>query len=484
MSSAAPTLSPGTALVAEDDAGQRLLMEQALSQAGFTVVAVADGAAAVEYAVAHPPEIVFLDVVMPRMSGLQACREIRVALGTRCPPIIVVTSQDGDAAIAEGVDAGATDYLIKPVNWTLLLHRVRGWLAAYHAALEARPAPPPRPERTLQVSRRGLVLADSGLTETGASAPTSSRDHDSELADVLPPPFAAQVMACVRKVLKTREAADVRYAEWEARICAAGRDRARVVICEASAAEDAAAAGMFRLAYLDAVTGLPNRHLFERTAADSLAQARLRGLSVMLLCVTCDAFAALRPGQPQLGRLARALADEMVMRLRDTDHLVRYDGLDAGHTPVASADGVLFLVLVANAEAPGAVPAVVERIHDACAAAAEKSLNQRSLAPRIGVACFPQDADTLPALIERAVMAAGEARQQRDTQPRRASAPARAASPEFLADRPANCAMRSRRDRSIFTTSRASNSRPARSRVRRRSCAGRIRCAACCRPVR
>ncbi|MGB7739059.1 MAG: EAL domain-containing protein [Steroidobacteraceae bacterium] len=434
MSSAVPTQSPGVALVAEDDAGQRMLMEQALSQAGFTVVAVADGAAALEYAVAHPPDIVFLDVVMPRMTGLQACREIRTALGTSCPPIIVVTSQDGDDAIAEGVDAGATDYLIKPVNWTLLLHRVRGWLTAYQAAQEACPALPPRRERTLRVSRRGLVLTDSDVTEAAASAPTSSHDRAPELAEVLPAPFAAQVMACVRKVLKTREAADVRYAQWEARICAEGRDKARVVICEASAAEDEAAAEMFRLAYLDAVTGLPNRHLFERTAEDSLARARLRGLSVMLLCVTCDAFAALRPDQPQLRRAARALADEMVMRLRDTDHLVRYDSLEAGDSPVASADGVLFLVLVANAEAPGAVPAVVERIHEACAAAAEKSLNQLSLVPRIGVARFPQDTDALPALIERAIMAAGEARQQRDMQPHAAPAPARAASPEYLAD--------------------------------------------------
>jgi EAL domain-containing protein (putative c-di-GMP-specific phosphodiesterase class I)/PleD family two-component response regulator len=434
MTSVVATQSAGVALVAEDDAGQRMLMEQALSQAGFAVVAVADGAAAVEHAVAHPPDIVFLDVVMPRMTGLQACREIRDALGTRCPPIIVVTSQDADDAITDGFDAGATDYLIKPVNWTLLLHRVRGWLTAYRAAQEADPVLPPRHERTLQVSGRGLVLTDSDAAEAGASAPMSSRDHAPALAEVLAPTFAAQVMACVRKVLKTREPVDMRYAEWEAHICAEGRDRARVVICEASAVEDAAAAEMFRLAYLDAVTGLPNRHLFERTAEDSLVRARLRGLSVMLLCVTCDAFAALRPDQPQLRRAARTLADEMVMRLRDTDHLVRYESREAGATPVASADGVRFLVLVANAEAPGAVPAVVERIHAACAAAAEKSLNQLSLTPRIGVARFPNDADTMPALIERAIMAAGEALEQRDTQPRPARAPARTASQEFVAD--------------------------------------------------
>ena len=111
-----PDPFPGArvALVADDDAGQRLLMAQALGQADFTVVSVADGAAAVERVIAQPPEIVFLDVVMPVKNGLEACREIRAALGTRCPPIIIVTSRDADDAIADGFDAGATDYLIKP----------------------------------------------------------------------------------------------------------------------------------------------------------------------------------------------------------------------------------------------------------------------------------------------------------------------------------------------------------------------------------
>ncbi len=63
----------GIALVADDDPGQRLLLEQALRQAGFDVVAVVDGAAAVDRASVAPPAIIFLDVVMPRKAGLEAC---------------------------------------------------------------------------------------------------------------------------------------------------------------------------------------------------------------------------------------------------------------------------------------------------------------------------------------------------------------------------------------------------------------------------
>jgi CheY-like chemotaxis protein len=86
MTAGPPVVRPRTALIADDDPGQRLLMEQALSQAGFGVVAVADGAAAVEQALAATPAIIFLDVVMPRKTGLEACREIRAALRGPRPP--------------------------------------------------------------------------------------------------------------------------------------------------------------------------------------------------------------------------------------------------------------------------------------------------------------------------------------------------------------------------------------------------------------
>jgi EAL domain-containing protein (putative c-di-GMP-specific phosphodiesterase class I)/PleD family two-component response regulator len=429
MKSSSP---PGVrlAVVADDDAGQRLLMEQALTQANFSVISVADGAAAVDRVFAQPPEIVFLDIMMPVKSGLQACREIRDAFGEHCPPIIVVTSRDADDAIAEGFDAGATDYLIKPVNWTLLGHRVRGWLAA-HQARQAAARQPGHSERTLQVSRSARVLSDSDASASDASGRQSLPDAGPELASVLPPPFAEQIMLCVRKVLKTRDAAELRHAQWAALISAEGPDRARVAIREAGTS-DGDAAELFRLAYRDAVTGLPNRYLFERTAAAAVTDAQLRGRSLMLLCVTFDPPAALRPDQTESQQAARALAEQLVTRLRSTNSLVRHDGLDAGDSPVASADGMHFLVLVNNAEAPGALQAVVGRIREACTTIAEQGFGHLSLTPRIGMAQFPQDADTVPALIERAMLAVGEARQQRDMEPRRAQAPE--ASAQYRAD--------------------------------------------------
>ena len=74
------------------------------------------------------PHLVFLDNNMPQVTGLEACANIRRLLADRCPPIIVVTSGDSKEDIAEAFSAGASDYLVKPVNWHLFKHRLPGWL--------------------------------------------------------------------------------------------------------------------------------------------------------------------------------------------------------------------------------------------------------------------------------------------------------------------------------------------------------------------
>ncbi len=136
MSPPAQTALP-LAVLADDDPLQRTLMSQALLAAGYRVIAVDNGAAAVEQVRSTAPAIVFLDVQMPELTGIEACREIRAGLGDRAPPVVVVTSCDRDEDIADGFAVGACDYLIKPVNWTVFKHRVNGWLATHVAQREA-----------------------------------------------------------------------------------------------------------------------------------------------------------------------------------------------------------------------------------------------------------------------------------------------------------------------------------------------------------
>ncbi len=121
-------------LIADDEATTRELTRATLEQAGFAVVDVGDGAAALaEYARSHP-DLVLLDVEMPQMDGITVCRRLRERGDARYVPIVMATGLDDIASIDAAYAAGATDFIPKPMNWGLLRHRVRYILRSSQAA--------------------------------------------------------------------------------------------------------------------------------------------------------------------------------------------------------------------------------------------------------------------------------------------------------------------------------------------------------------
>lgn len=121
-------------LVADDDPTARLLLRAALEQSGFTVSDAADGEQALALARERPPELVLLDVDMPGLDGFAICRTLRQQRGEELP-IIMVTGMDDMASIEQAYQAGATDFIAKPINLSLIGHRVRYVLRAYRNLL-------------------------------------------------------------------------------------------------------------------------------------------------------------------------------------------------------------------------------------------------------------------------------------------------------------------------------------------------------------
>jgi signal transduction histidine kinase len=125
-------------LIADDDETQRALTGMALESAGFAVVAAESGARVVDLFAELDPDALLLDVMMPGIDGFEACRLVRAgANGAHCP-IIMVTGLDDTASIDRAYEVGATDFITKPINWTVLGYRVRYVLRA--AGLEAEAA--------------------------------------------------------------------------------------------------------------------------------------------------------------------------------------------------------------------------------------------------------------------------------------------------------------------------------------------------------
>lgn len=117
-----------TVVVADDDSDIRALLRKGLSRAGFDVLEAADGAAAIELATHGPVDVMLLDLHMPRTSGLEAIAQLRQRPETSMLPIIIVSGTGDDQAVVDGLNAGADDFLTKPVRLDELVARVRARL--------------------------------------------------------------------------------------------------------------------------------------------------------------------------------------------------------------------------------------------------------------------------------------------------------------------------------------------------------------------
>ena len=121
-------------LIAEDDQGVRTSLTRALTFQNYNVTAVNDGAQALEAIDAQLPDLVILDVSMPHVDGLTACRMIREK--HRSLPILMLTARHEISDRVAGLDAGADDYVVKPFALEELSARVRSMLRRTHVSEE------------------------------------------------------------------------------------------------------------------------------------------------------------------------------------------------------------------------------------------------------------------------------------------------------------------------------------------------------------
>jgi DNA-binding response OmpR family regulator len=132
MSTARPLV-----LVADDDEDILQLVVLRLGRSGYDVVSATDGESAVELAMARCPDIVVIDVAMPRLDGLEITRILRAREETASIPILLLTARTRDVDVELGLAAGADDYVTKPFSPELLAQRVAALLQI--AAQKAQP---------------------------------------------------------------------------------------------------------------------------------------------------------------------------------------------------------------------------------------------------------------------------------------------------------------------------------------------------------
>jgi class 3 adenylate cyclase/CheY-like chemotaxis protein len=181
---------PACILVVDDNPANIEIIEMRLASQGYRILTAADGEDAIAQARTHLPDLILLDVMMPKKDGFQVCRELKGDPSLPFMPIILVTAKGDTKDIIAGLESGGDEYLTKPVDTAALLARVRSILRikALHD----------------QVQAQTRELADWNRTlEARVATQVEQIARISRLKRFLPPQVAELVSAGNEKVLES-----------------------------------------------------------------------------------------------------------------------------------------------------------------------------------------------------------------------------------------------------------------------------------------
>ncbi|MEM1196868.1 MAG: response regulator [Pseudomonadota bacterium] len=147
----------GKVLLVDDIAANRAVMSRRLEMLGHTVASVESGREALQSIAARPPDIVLLDYMMPEMNGLEVLRALRSDPATAELPVIMVTARAESDATVEALEAGADDYVTKPIDYSVLNARIEGHLQRNRSTIGLKQANAAMDE---SATMRNMVLSD------------------------------------------------------------------------------------------------------------------------------------------------------------------------------------------------------------------------------------------------------------------------------------------------------------------------------------
>lgn len=403
-------------LVVDDDPGLQLIMSETLSDAGFEVAVASAGEEAVDLCAKFLPDLVLLDINMPGMDGIAACAEMR-RQSSHSFPIVMVTSVDDASSIQNAFDAGATDFILKPVNWPIFQRRLTSVLGEWNTT-EALDESKKRlgllekvaPEKAMLVNRAGVIVEDLKRHRTPRTLLASRPGETIEA--VYGADIALRFKQKVSGVLKTGRDNRLEFSvaeenvirSFEAEFLAHGRDSVLVVVQNVSNDQDRKSE-VYELAFYDEASGYPNRHLFQKFAEDAIANASLHESAVTLVSFTIDGLTGRQAQQKDLVRRLLdllnqcLLADESVARIGRNEQDARLARLEPNRCGL----------VVTRAPAQDVIVSLCEQL-DGVLENESKGTGHNALAElklRCGAARFPGDGHDL-ATIEHAAMLAME----------------------------------------------------------------------------
>jgi diguanylate cyclase (GGDEF)-like protein len=411
-------------LMVDDDAGARRLTRATLNKAGFEVIEAANGALALESLQQSLPDLVLMDVSMPVMNGFDACAALRALPGGHRVPLTMITGLDDTQSIERAFEVGATDFITKPINWSVLPHRVRYMLRASSAinTLEQNQRRLSNAQRIGEMGDWEWDPAHDILTPSEQSWQLCGHAQDpgqpslATFLQAVPPDEAGRVLAAFDRACSTGEgfsidhrillpSGGVRHVQQQVEVIAHAADgRARHL---AGAVHDItrrkdAEEQIRRLAYYDPLTGLPNRLLFSEQLSRAIAHAGRVGQQLAVIFIDLDNFKRVNDtlGHRAGDELLRNASLRLSGVLRGYDTMSRHAD-NSGHT-IARLGGDEFTVLLNGLHRPEDAALVAQRLVAALAQPVVVQGTEVFVGGSLGVAMYPNDGTDVDTLLMHA----------------------------------------------------------------------------------
>lgn len=386
-------------LVVDDDQLMRVMLRDTLTTAGFDVTLAEDGDIALHLFTSSRPDLVLLDLVMPGKDGCETCRDLRTLPKGQHTHVLMMTCLDNADSIHHAFEAGATDFIAKPLNPELLVHRVRYMLRASQSVSRLA-----ENQARLEMLKVAVDTLPIGITFSDVngiiiySNPAEAQMHGYEVSELIGKearkfstsdrsrPMNAEQLR--EYGVWRRESVNIRkngekFAAQLTSIPVRDSDASYLGIiatCEDISHRKAAEEKIHQLAYYDVVTGLPNRSMFLERLHQTLSHAQRDRDKVNLIFLDLDNFKDVNDtqGHDVGDKLLRSVAERLSACLRDSDVLARLGGDE-------------FVVVCPSVDTQESVATVVQRLLAIFTDPFEIEGRQLYTSASIGIAVYPDD---------------------------------------------------------------------------------------------
>ncbi len=407
-------------LVVDDDQVSRKIICQVLAKDGFKTIEAENGEQAISMFEDHGADLILLDVMMPVMDGYETCRNLRMKYNDQTLPIVMSTGLDDVSSVEKAFEAGATDFVTKPINWSLLSQRIRYGLRGRDLYLELQEKQQrlAHAQRIAKLGYWSMNLKAHGIDlSEEAKALLGARVYDRiSLQDCLAwvhvddrEMFQQQLDNAVarkgpfafdHRVIRDDGAERIVQQQGEV-IDGANGEPELIVAAMQDITERRRAQELIRYqTYYDSLTDLPNRRLFSDRLATEMSAVANNDMLLAVMLIEIDQYKLVLDslGHSSGDKLIQIIARRLREMQKDNQFLARYSGEHLG-------------LISVNLEHTQMIDEIASEILKRCRQSC--TIQNKEIMPTvsIGISIFPIESDDRERLLQDANVARERARE-------------------------------------------------------------------------